>query len=232
MTNHRILVIDDEPQIRRVMLSTLCRYGYEVIDAKEGQEAIDKCHEEKPHLILLDMNLPGMDGLQICQGIREFCNAPVIVISVRGKQTDKIQALNAGADDYITKPFDMDELLARIKAALRRSQIHEAGQHSVAFKELKIDFEGRRVESKNGKFRLTPKELELLQLLLADEGQAVSHRRLLQVIWGPDFGSETGYLRVFVNHLRKKIEPNPAKPKYILTEPWVGYRFVLPHERP
>ena len=210
------------------MLSTLCRFGYEVIEAREGQDAVNKCQQEKPHLVLLDMNLPGMDGLQICKSLREFCNAPILVLSVRSKQADKIQALNAGADDYVTKPFDMDELLARIKAALRRSNGDDGGLSAVTIRGLKIDFEKRSVVSQKGTSRLTPKELELLQLLLMGEGRAVSHRKLLQTIWGPDFGSETGYLRVFVNHLRKKIEPDPSRPMFILTEPYVGYRFVLP----
>jgi two-component system KDP operon response regulator KdpE len=201
-----------------------------VIDARDGESAFDKCEKEKPHLILLDMGLPGMDGIQVCRSLREFCSVPIIMVSVRNNPADKIQALNAGADDYVTKPFDIEELVARIRANLRRSFSHQDRPRLVELKDFKIDFEHRCVVSGDRRVRLTPKELELLQLLLADAGQVVSHRKLLQCIWGPDFGNESGYLRVFVNHLRKKIEPDPARPTYIVTEPWVGYRFVLPAE--
>ena len=171
--------------------------------------------------------MPGMGGLETCRSLRTGSDIPVIILSVRNTEKDKVAALDAGADDYVTKPFGIEELLARIRAALRRSA-PEGGPTAFASPELDIDFESRRVRVRDVDVRLTPKEFDLLRYLVAHAGKPVSHRELLQAVWGPDYGDEPEYLRVFINQVRKKIEANPAKPKYIVTEPWVGYRFVAP----
>lgn len=219
--------MDDDPQIRRVMRATLVGHKYEVIEARSGEEALAKVAAEMPDLVLLDMNMPGMGGLETCQHLRPGSDIPIIILSVRNSEKDKVAALDAGADDYITKPFGMEELLARIRAALRRAPTSpESGPHAIATPDLQIDFDTRRISVKGKETRLTPKEFDLLRYLVSQAGKPVPHRELLQAVWGPDYGDEPEYLRVFINQLRKKIEPNPAKPKYILTEPWVGYRFA------
>jgi two-component system KDP operon response regulator KdpE len=225
-----ILIVDDEPQIRRVMLTTLASHGYSVMEAASGEEALEKIRSERPDLILLDVNMPGMSGLDTCAEIRTSSDVPIIMLTIRNSERDKVQALDAGADDYVVKPFGVQELMARIRAALRRSA---PGDATPAFlsDDLKIDFEKRAVTMKNHPVRLTPKEFELLRHLVANSGKALGHRRLLQAVWGPDYGEETEYLRVFINQLRKKIEPDPRKPRYIHTEPWVGYRFDPPQEK-
>jgi two-component system, OmpR family, KDP operon response regulator KdpE len=223
----KILVVDDDPQIRRVMKATLVGHNYEVIEARTGEDALETMPKESPNLILLDMNMPGMSGLDTCRAIRAGSDTPVIILSVRNTEKDKVAALDAGADDYVTKPFGIEELLARIRAALRRSS-PEGGPRSYQSPGLEIDFETRRVRAHDADVRLTPKEFELLRYLVAHAGKPVTHRELLQAVWGPDYGDEPEYLRVFINQVRKKIEANPAKPKYILTVPWVGYQFVEP----
>ena len=227
MSAGKILVVDDDPQIRRVMRATLVGNRYVVIDARNGEDALTRISEDLPDLVLLDMNMPGMRGLETCQHLRAGSDVPIIILSVRNSEKDKVAALDAGADDYITKPFGMEELLARIRAALRRSPTSpEGGPHSVTTPDLEIDFDTRRIRVKGKETRLTPKEFDLLRYLVSQAGKPVPHRELLQAVWGPDYGDEPEHLRVFINQLRKKIEPNPAKPKYILTEPWVGYRFA------
>jgi two-component system KDP operon response regulator KdpE len=227
--NAKILVIDDEPQIRRVMRTTLTAQGYEVIDAKSGEEGLEKLREELPDLVLLDMNMPRMGGLETCRLIRTGSEVPIIMLTVKNTEKDKVEALDAGADDYVTKPFSMQELLARIRAALRRMPAAlESAPRLLVLGDVEIDFEARKVSSKSGKVHLTPKEFDLLRQLLAEQGKVISHRKLLQSVWGPDYGDEVEYLRVFINQLRKKIEPDPSKPRFILTEPWVGYRLSLP----
>jgi two-component system KDP operon response regulator KdpE len=222
----KILVVDDDPQIRRVMKATLVGHNYEVIEARTGEDALEKAPHEMPNLILLDMNMPGMGGLETCRAFREGSDVPVIILSVRNTEKDKVAALDAGADDYVTKPFGIEELLARIRAAMRRSTSSpEGGPHTYQSDDLEIDFETRKVRAHGNDVRLTPKEFDLLRYLVAHAGKPVTHRELLQSVWGPDHGDEPEYLRVFINQVRKKIEVNPAKPKYILTEPWVGYRF-------
>jgi two-component system KDP operon response regulator KdpE len=223
----KILVVDDDPQIRRVMKATLVGHNYEVVEARTGEEAMETLPKESPNLVLLDMNMPGMGGLETCRAIRAGSDTPVIILSVRNTEKDKVAALDAGADDYVTKPFGIEELLARIRAALRRSS-PEGGPRSFQSSDLEIDFETRRVHARGADVRLTPKEFELLRYLVAHAGKPVTHRELLQAVWGPDYGDEPEYLRVFINQVRKKIEANPAKPKYILTVPWVGYQFVEP----
>jgi two-component system KDP operon response regulator KdpE len=225
----KILVVDDDPQIRRVMKATLVAHSYEVIEARTGEDALETATREMPNLVLLDMNMPGIGGLETCRALRAGSDIPVIILSVRNTEKDKVAALDAGADDYVTKPFSIEELLARIRAALRRSPSSaEGGPHAFIAADLEIDFATRRVHARGADVRLTPKEFELLRYLVLHEGKPVAHRELLQAIWGPDYGDEPEYLRVFINQVRKKIEPNPAKPKYILTEPWVGYKFVSP----
>jgi len=225
----KILVVDDEPQIRRMMRATLTSSGYQVDEAKTGEEALEKLRSYQPDLVLLDLNMPGMGGLEACRTMREGSDVPIVILTVRNAEKEKVEALDAGADDYVSKPFGMQELMARIRAALRRAPAAaEGGPHSFSSDDLEIDFGSRRVRVKDKSVRLTPKEWDLLRHLAARGGKPVPHRELLQAVWGPDYGDETDYLRVFINHLRKKIEPDPSRPKYVLTEPWVGYRFAIP----
>ena len=229
MSHGRILVVDDEPQIRRVMRATLTARGYFIDDARTGEEALEKLREEKYDLVLLDMNMPGMGGMATCRAIRESWDIAIVVLTVRNTERDKVEALDAGADDYVTKPFGMPELLARIRAALRRlPQSGEAGFSPILVGELEINPGTRRVIVRNKEIRLTPKEFDLLLYLASHPNVPIPHGNLLQAVWGPDYGNEVEYLRVFVNQLRKKIERNPSKPKYLLTEPWIGYRFNSP----
>jgi two-component system, OmpR family, KDP operon response regulator KdpE len=231
MTSAKILVIDDEPQIRRVLRTTLTSQGYTIAEAKTGDEGLEMLRAERPDLILLDVNMPGRSGLDTCREIRATSDMPIIMLTVRNSEHDKVMALDAGADDYVVKPFGSEELMARIRAALRRAAPADALPPFVSA-DLKIDFEKRSVAVKGEAVRLTPKEFELLHHLVANQGKAQGHRRLLQAVWGPDYGEETEYLRVFINQLRKKIEPDPRHPRYIHTEPWVGYRFEPPAEKP
>jgi len=222
-----VLVVDDEPQIRRVLRSTLSFRGYTITEATSGEEALQLVPKLKPDLILLDVNLPGMSGVETCREIRRSSDAPVIMLTVRNAERDKVVALDAGADDYVTKPFGIEELLARIRASLRRHPSADALPPFVS-KELTVDFEERRVTVGGEEVHLAPKEFEVLRHLIANQGKPVSHRRLLQIVWGPEYGEETENLRVVINQLRKKIEKDSSQPKYILTEPWVGYRFQPP----
>ena len=226
MSAGKILVVDDEPQIRRVMRVILSGENYEVVEARSGDAALLRFREFLPDLVVLDLNMPGMGGLETCRAIRESSDVPIIVLTVRHEEEEKVEALDAGADDYVTKPFGKKELLARIRAALRRSPASPAaGPRTFVAGDLEIDFEARKIRSGKRNVRLTPKEFDLLRYLVAHAGKPVPHRELLQAVWGPDYGDQTDYLRVFITHLRKKIEPNPAKPQYILTDPWLGYRF-------
>lgn len=232
MSAGRILVVDDEPQIRRVMRTTLVANGYEMDEARTGEQAIVKLRAGRYDLVLLDMNMPGSDGLETCRAIRaaRLGQEPaIIMLTIRGGERDKVEALDAGADDYVTKPYSTPELLARIRAALRRGPLaSEMSGRRLAFDNIEIDFEARQVLVRGDPVRLTAKEMDLLSYLVAHPNKLLSHRELLQAVWGPDYGDEHEYLRVFINRLRKKIEPNPAKPHYLLTEPWSGYRFHLP----
>jgi two-component system, OmpR family, KDP operon response regulator KdpE len=227
MNSANILVVDDEPQIRRVLRSTLSFRGYTISEVSSGEEAIEVTSKLKPDLILLDVNLPGMSGIETCREIRRSSDAPIIMLTVRSAERDKVVALDAGADDYVTKPFGIEELLARIRASLRRHPSADALPPFVS-KELSVDFELRRVTVAGEEVHLAPKEFEVLRHLVANQGKPVTHRRLLQIVWGPEYGEETENLRVVINQLRKKIEKDPSQPKYILTEPWVGYRFQPP----
>lgn len=228
MASARILVVDDEPQIRRVMRTTLISQGYIVSDARTGEEALEKLREDKPDLILLDMNMPGMGGLETCRALRSGSDAAIITLTVRNTEQDKVDALDAGADDYITKPFNTRELLARIRAALRRLPLTpDSAAAVIRTGNIEIDLAARRLTVHGLPVRLTPKEFDLLNYFVHNPNVPIPHTKLLQAVWGPDYGDQVEYLRVFVNQLRKKIEPQPSKPQYILTEPWIGYRFNL-----
>ena len=228
MSNARILIVDDDPQIRRVMRTTLIAQGYEAADAKSGEEAIEKLRENKYDLVLLDMNMGGMDGIETCREIRAGSDVAVVMLTVRDAEKDKIAALDAGADDYVTKPFSAPELMARVRAALRRlPNGPENGPQVIKSGEFEIDLQTRRVRAHGKEIRLTPKEFELLRYLVSHPNIPVPHMKLLQVVWGPDYGEEVEYLRVFINQLRKKIELDSSNPQFLLTEPWIGYRFKL-----
>lgn len=229
MSSTKILVVDDAPQVRRVMRTTLTAQGYTIFEARNGEEGLEQFRKTLPDLVLLDVNMPGMDGLEACREIRRGSDVPIIMLTVRNAERDKVLALDAGADDYVVKPFGMEELLARIRATLRRT-LPQDKVPAIVSKELNIDFETRCVVACGRDVHLTPKEFELLRQLVASQGKPLTHRRLLQSVWGPDYGDEPEYLRVTINQLRKKIEPDPAHPKFILTEPWVGYRFQPPQE--
>jgi two-component system KDP operon response regulator KdpE len=207
------------------MRSTLTSAGYEIDDAKTGEEALEKIREFHPDLVLLDINMPGMGGLATCREIRTGTNAGIIMLTVRNSEEDKIAALDAGADDFVTKPFSTPELLARIRAALRRVPVSPSAPVRIRVAQLLIDFGARTIFNGATTVHLTPKELDLLRYLTQHANQAVSHRELLQAIWGPDYGDQVDYLRAIIKNLRKKIELSPDEPQYIITEPWVGYRF-------
>src|SRR5262245_36473744 len=228
MSAGRILVVDDDPQIRRVMRVTLTGQGYEVDDAKNGESALEKLRAQRFDLVLLDMNMPGMSGLETCREIRARSEIAVIILTVRDSEDDKVAALDAGADDYVTKPYNAPELLARIRAALRRTPSTQGTPGRMKIGSVEIDFDTRRVSARGRQLRLTPKEFELLRYFVTHANKVLSHRELLQAVWGPDYGDQVDYLRVFVNQLRKKIEADPSNPTVLLTEPWAGYRLDLP----
>jgi two-component system, OmpR family, KDP operon response regulator KdpE len=229
MSAGRILVVDDDPQIRRVMKMALTGEEYEVEDVRTGEEALEMLRDGKYDLILLDMNMPGMGGLQTCRAIRESSAIAIIMLTVRNTEQDKISALNAGADDFVTKPFSTPELLARIRAVLRRAPLPpDAGPQRLTLGSVEVDFQARKIVQGGDEVHLTPKQFDLLRYLVLHPNRAISHRELLQAVWGPDYGDQVDYLRVFIKQLRQKIEATPDKPEYILTEPWVGYRLRLP----
>ena len=227
MNDRTLLLVDDEPQIRRVLQTTLCEAGYVVILAKNGQEGIDTVVREHPDLVLLDINLPDMSGFDACKMIRVSFAGPILMVSVRNSVRDKIDALDAGADDYIVKPFAMAELLAHVRAALRRSTAEEQ-LPKIETSELTVNLEMRMVTVRGESVHLTPKEFDVLRLLVTEQGKPVTHRKMLHMVWGPEYGEETEPVRAVIKQLRQKIEKDPADPRYILTEPWVGYRFQLP----
>jgi two-component system KDP operon response regulator KdpE len=224
----RILVVDDEPQITRVLRRGLMTHGYEVEVAPDGVAALRMFTETPPDLVVTDLSMPDMGGLDLCRKLRELSQLPIIVLSVRGEERTKVEALDAGADDYVTKPFGMDELLARIRAALRRAPAAEAGDAAprvIEAGDFRVDLENREVTVKGRDVHLTPKEYDLMIHLLRHQGKVLTHRALLAAVWGGDSVEQTEYLRVFIGQLRKKIEADPSAPRYIRTEPWIGYRF-------
>ena len=222
----RILVVDDEPQIRRLLKATLAARGYEVALAEDGQEALDVAASWRPEVILLDLGLPKIDGLEVCRQVREWSLAPIIVLTVRDSEEDKVKALDLGADDYLTKPFGTDELLARIRVALRHAARPASPEAPLLrFGDLAIDLARRRVTLDDQEIHLTPREYDLLRALASQAGKVLTHRMLLRAVWGGAYEQDVATLRVFITQLRRKIEPDPARPTYILTEPGVGYRF-------
>ena len=224
----RILVVDDEPQITRVLRRGLMTHGYDVRAAADGRSALQMLSEWPPDLVVTDLSMPNMDGIELCRKLRSFSQLPIIVLSVRGEERTKVEALDAGADDYVTKPFGMDELLARVRAALRRAPstgVDDAAPTVIEEGDFRVNLETRVVTVQGRELHLTPKEFDLMVYLARHPGKVLTHRRLLAAIWGGDSVEQTEYLRVFVGQLRKKIEQDHAKPRYILTEPWVGYRF-------
>jgi len=231
MSGGRILVVDDDPQIRRTMKATLTARHYEVSDSRNGEEALDRLRSEPYDLVLLDMNMPGTGGIETCQLIRSRSDVAIIMLTVNNTERDKVEALDAGADDYVTKPFSMPELLARIRATLRRlpQGPDEAALQQLTLEGVEIDLPSRQVTVRGRTSRLTAKEFDLLSYFLIRSNKTIAHRELLQAVWGPDYGDELEYLRVFVNRLRKKIEPDPSKPRFLVTDAWAGYRFHLPH---
>jgi len=229
MNSAKILVVDDEPQIRRVMRTSLSAHGYFIDDARSGDEALEKLRQERFDLVLLDMNMPGLSGFEACHEIRSWSEVPIIMLTVRNTEADKVAALDAGADDYVTKPFSMPELLARIRANLRRVTVAPIGAERVlSFDGIEINVAKHEVLVNGNQVRFTPKEFDLLHYLASNPDVAIPHGKLLQAIWGPDYGNEVEYLHVFVNQIRKKIEPDPARPRYLITEPRLGYRFRPP----
>src|SRR5678816_1658387 len=224
----RVLVVDDEVQITRVLRRSLSGHGYEVQTAADGEEALETFNSWKPDLVVTDLAMPNMSGLELCRRLRAASAVPIIVLSAKGDERIKVEALDAGADDYITKPFGMDELLARIRAGLRRIDSGQRGElREIVAGDVRIDFETRTVSVNGHEAHLTPKEYELLVFMVRNAGKVLTHRVLLGAVWGGDYVEQTEYLRVFIGHLRKKIEPDPSKPRYILTEPWIGYRFAI-----
>lgn len=231
MSEGRILVVDDDPHIRRMLKTALAARGYEVGDSRSEEEALDKLRLETYDLVLLDVNMPGAGGIETCRLIRSSSEIAIIMLTVRNSEKDKVEALDAGADDYVTKPFSTPELLARIRATLRRlpQAPDNVGLRQLALQGVEIDLASRQVSVPGRTSRLTAKEFDLLSYFLARPNKTIAHRELLQAVWGPDYGDELEYLRVFVNRLRKKIEPDPSKPRFLVTDAWAGYRFHLPH---
>lgn len=230
MSAARILVIDDDPQIRRVMRSTLTAHGYEVNDARTGEEGLQELRNNSYDLVLLDLNMPGMGGMEACQMIRSGPEIAIIMLTVNNTEQQKVEALDAGADDYVTKPFGMPELLARIRATLRRlpQTPGQSDLQPLAASGVNISLSSREVTVRGHTSRLTAREFDVLSYLLARPNRTIAHRELLQAVWGPDYGDELEYLRVFINRLRKKIEPDPSKPAFLVTDAWAGYRFYIP----
>ena len=225
MNEIRILVADDEPQITRVLRRSLSSKGYEVQIASDGEEAMTVFEQWKPNLIITDLSMPGMGGLELCRRVRKSSQVPILVLSVKGEERMKIEALDTGADDYITKPFGMEELFARIRVALRRASMVSNDDRKLEMGDFEIDQSTRAVRVRNEAVHLTPKEYDLLLYFARNPGKVLTHRILLGAIWGGDSVEQNEYLRVFIGQLRKKIEEDPAKPQYIVTDPWVGYRF-------
>jgi two-component system, OmpR family, KDP operon response regulator KdpE len=222
--------VDDEPQIRRIMRETLITAGYEVDDARNGMEGLEKLRDFHPDLVLLDINMPEMGGVEVCKTIRRDSSIAIIMLTVRKSDADKVAALDAGADDFVTKPFSTPELLARVRAALRRVPLAQGTSSKLQYGQLAIDFAARTVTRGTKSSHLTPKELDVLRYLTQHANEAVSHRELLQSVWGPDYGDQVDYLRVVVKNLRRKIELRPENPHFIKTEPWIGYRFDTSQE--
>jgi two-component system KDP operon response regulator KdpE len=223
-----ILVVDDEPAVRRTLRANLLARGYDVMAVETGEEALVHFDQHPSDLVVLDLMLPGLSGLEVCEALRAQSSVPILVLSARGEEATKVKALDLGADDYLTKPFGIDELLARVRALLRRLGSAAGGDTIVKVGDLTLDPAGHEIRRDEAKLNLTPREYDVLSYLIRNTGKVVTHRVLLQHVWGPEYGSETQYLRVFINRLRHKLEDDPAHPHYILTEPGVGYRMIVP----
>ena len=223
----RVLVVDDEPQITRVLKTVLSSQGYQVRTAAEGESALTNFKEWSPELVITDLFMPHMDGVELCRRIRELSSVPIIVLSVKGEERSKVEALDSGADDYVTKPFGIDELMARVRAALRRSGGTTGTEEVSSFDagDFRIDMDARRVHTQGREVRLTPKEFDLFVYMARHPNRVITHRTLLEAVWGEASQEQPEYLRVFMGQLRKKLEPDPSNPRYLVTEPWVGYRF-------
>jgi two-component system KDP operon response regulator KdpE len=225
----RVLLVDDEPQILRALAINLKALGYQIETAQSGEEALRKAADTGPDAVILDLGLPGIDGIEVIRGLRGWTEVPIIVLTVREAERDKISALDAGADDYVTKPFGMGELLARLRAALRRATPSETEGPVVETRDFTIDLSMKRALGVDGsEIRLTPTEWGIVEVLVRNHGKLVSQTKLLQEVWGPQYGEETNYLRVFMAQIRRKLEPDPGAPVYFITEPGMGYRFELP----
>jgi len=223
----RILVVDDERAIRRFLGLTLEAHGYQVLDATSGEQALRLIASERPDLVVLDLGLPDLDGVQVITRTREWSDVPIVVLSVRDREADKVRALDSGADDYLTKPFGQDELLARLRVALRRSA-GSAQQPVIEVGDLAVDVDRRRVTVAGADVALTPTEYDILKLLAQHAGKVLTHRHILRQVWGPTYEDEPHVLRVNISNLRRKIEPDPSRPRYVVTEPGVGYRMAAP----
>jgi two-component system KDP operon response regulator KdpE len=226
----RVLVVDDERAIRRALEINLSVRGYEVDAAATGEDALVLAARNHPDVVILDLGLPGISGRDVIEGLRGWTAVPIIVLSARDAEREKVIALDAGADDYVTKPFGIDELLARLRAALRRAPTVAGEDATVETPDFVIDFGTKRVTRDNDDIHLTPTEWHLLETLVRHHGKLVPQKQLLREVWGPEYGDETHYLRVFMGQLRRKLEPEPSRPKYLITEPGMGYRFELPGE--
>lgn len=223
----RILIVDDEPSILAAMAPLLRSRGYEVTTAMSGRAALEQVERSDPDLVILDLGLPDIDGVEVCRLLRDGRSTPIVVLSARGAERDKVAALDAGADDYVTKPFGAEELLARLRVALRRTEAAPAGADPITRGDLVIDRGRHRVTRGGTDIKLTPKEFDLLVFLTQHPGRVHTHRAILKAIWGPHAVDQPEHLRVLVGSLRKKLEPDPTRPRYIVTEPWVGYRFAV-----
>jgi two-component system KDP operon response regulator KdpE len=231
MRNPSILIVDDEPQIRRVIKAALSKQGYVVADARSGEAALDMIRQERFDMVILDRNMPGIGGLEACRSIRDTSDMGIIMLTVRKAEEERIEALDAGADDYVTKPFSMPELSARIRANLRRiPSASHAGAQAVRFGNVSVDLATHHLSVSGTDVRLTPKQFDVLAYLIENPNVSIPHARLLQAVWGPDYRDEVEYLHVVVNQLRKRIEVDPSHPRFIITEPWFGYRFQLPDD--
>ncbi len=220
----RVLVVDDEPQILRGLRTNLGARGYDVSTAGDGEAALASAAKWRPDVAIVDLGLPGIDGVEVIRGIRAWSGMPILVLSARDQEQDKVRALDAGADDYVTKPFGMDELLARLRAAERRLRPIQ-GEPAVSTEAFTVDLAAARVHTPDGDVRLTPTEWHVVEILIRHAGKLVSQRQLLHEVWGPQYDDETNYLRVYMAQIRRKLEPDPARPKYFITEPGMGYRF-------
>ena len=221
----RVLVVDDEPQLLRALSINLRARHYDVHLAADGAEALQQAAAHPPDAVILDLGLPDMDGTQVIAGLRGWTDVPILVLSGRSDSMDKVDALDAGADDYVTKPFDMEELLARLRAALRRSSTGAAEEPIVETDDFTVDLGAKRVTAAAGEIRLTPTEWHLVETLVRNAGRLITARQLLDAVWGPEYTDESGYIRVHLAHVRRKLEPDPSQPRYFLTEPGMGYRF-------